>query len=131
MLKLNYDTKNLELLLFDKIIKNLTYGEALYILNEKNYSKSLEEFRKGFKKHKDEDLIIEGDFKNFNINKISEINRLKSSIYIRNEDDNNSIDDLRNIKISIPLKNDVIGRKIKEKDLEPYFKYLKKIFHCI
>ena len=83
----------------------------------------MEEFRKGFKKLKDEDLIIEGDFKNFNINKISEINRLKSSIYIRNEDDNNSIDDLRNIKISIPLKNDVIGRKIKEKDLEPYFKY--------
>ena len=113
----------LELLLFGRVIKELTYGEALYILNEKNYSKSLEEFRKGFNELKEEDLIIEGEFKDFNIKDVSEINQLKSSIFIKIKGDNNPKDDLRNIKISIPLRNDVIGRKIKEEDLEPYFKY--------
>ena len=113
----------LELLLFGRVIKELTYGEALYILNEKNYSKSLEEFRKGFNELKEEDLIIEGEFKDFNIKDVSEINQLKSSIFIKIKNNNNPKDDLRNIKISIPLRNDVIGRKIKEEDLEPYFKY--------
>lgn len=111
----------LELLLFGRIIKELSYGEVLYILNEKNYSKSLEDFRKGFKELKNEDLIIEGEFKNFNINNVSEINQLKTSIYIRAKNSSNSSDPLKNIKISIPLRNDVIGREIKEKDLEPYF----------
>ena len=113
----------LELLLFGRVIKDLTYGEALYILNEKNYLKSLEEFRKGFNELKEEDLIMEGEFKDFNIKGLSEINQLKTSIFISTKDSNNSKDDLRNIKISIPLRNDVIGRKIKEEDLEPYFKY--------
>ena len=111
----------LELLLFGRIIKDLTYGEALYILNEKNYSKSLEEFRKGFKELKNEDLIIDGEFKDLNINTMTEINQLKTSIHIRAKNSNNPNDDLKNIKISIPLRNDVIGREIKESDLEPYF----------
>ena len=114
---------DLELLLFGKEIKDLTYGEALYILKEKNYYKSLEEFRKGFNELKEEDLIMEGEFKDFNIKDMSDINQLKTSIFIRAKNSNNPKDDLRNIKISIPLRNDVIGRKIKEKDLEPYFKY--------
>ena len=114
---------DLELLLFGREIKDLTYGEALYILNEKNYYKSLEEFRKGFNELKEEDLIMEGEFKDFNIKDMSDINQLKTSIFIRAKNSNNPKDDLRNIKISIPLRNDVIGRKIKEEDLEPYFKY--------
>ena len=52
---------------------------------------------------------------------MTEINQLKTSIHIRAKNSNNPNDDLKNIKISIPLRNDVIGREIKESDLEPYF----------
>ena len=83
----------------------------------------MEEFRKGFNELKEEDLIMEGEFEDFNIGDVSEINQLKSSIYIKTKNSNNPKEDLRNIKISIPLRNDVIGREIKEEDLEPYFKY--------
>ena len=57
-----------EFALFDKIIKTLTYEEALYILNLKNYDKTLDEFRNGFKMRKEKDLIINGPFENLNNN---------------------------------------------------------------
>ena len=109
-----------ELILFGKIIKNLTYGEALYILNENNYKKSLKEFKNGFMELSEKDLIIEGEFDKLNLNNNAKLNELKNSVSIKakNGDDKNI---LNGIKINIPLKNDIIGRVIKEEDLEIYF----------
>ena len=55
---------------------NLT--ECLFILNEKNYNKTLEEFREGFNEIKVEDLEIdkEGIFSEFN-----EIIKFKKNFY--------------------------------------------------
>ena len=48
----------LELALFGRVIRHLTYGEVLYILNEDNYKKSLDNFKKGFMELSYKDLII-------------------------------------------------------------------------
>lgn len=53
----------MEIALFGRIIKNLSYGEALYILNEDNYNKTLVGFREGFMKLSNEDLVVNGQFK--------------------------------------------------------------------
>ena len=60
--------KNLEMLLFNRKERRITLEESMYILNEKNYEKSLEDFRTGFNELKEEDIKIGGDgiFSNFN-----------------------------------------------------------------
>ena len=111
----------MELALFGRVIKNLSYGEVLYILNKDNYSKSLEDFRNGFMELSQKDINIEGPFNDFNLGDEININEIKGSIFIKAKNGENSIDILEDIKIGIPLRNDVFGRKIEEKDLEPYF----------
>ena len=112
----------LEIALFGRIIKSISYGEALYILNEDNYKKSLEEFRKGFMKLAFKDLYMKGQFDHLNLRNESELKRLIHSIIIKAKNNNKETSNiLRNLKISIPLRNDVIGRHIKEEDLEPFF----------
>ena len=111
----------LEFSLFGRIIKNLSYGEALYILNLDNYKKSLNEFREGFMQLSQTDLIMKGPFSDYNLEDELKINEYKNSFFIKAKDGNESIDILNDIKISIPLRNDIPGRKIDEKDLEPYF----------
>ena len=66
-LKFNEGGYYVEMALFGKIIKTLTYEEALYILNLNNYKKSLDEFRNGFEFLKEESLRINGPFENLNI----------------------------------------------------------------
>ena len=56
----------LEYLLFNRNLQFINLGEILYILNEKNYDKSLNDFREGFEKIEQKDLIIEGEFSEFN-----------------------------------------------------------------
>ena len=116
-----YGGYNLELALFGKVIKNLSYGEVLYILNEDNYFKSLDNFKKGFKELSNQDLIIKGSFNNFNLKKEKELDEYKSSIFIKAKNGNNIGDIYKDIKINIPLRNDVRGREIKEEDLWQYF----------
>jgi hypothetical protein len=58
--------KNLEMLLFNRRVSRITLEESMYILNEKNYEKSLEDFRTGFNELKKEDIKIDGIFSNFN-----------------------------------------------------------------
>ena len=60
--------KNLERLLFNRCLYRMTLAECIYLLNEKNYSKSLEKFREDFNEIKIEDLTIseEGIFVEFN-----------------------------------------------------------------
>ena len=110
----------LELLLFGRVIKNLTLGEALYILNTKNYQKSLDDFRNGFMKLSYKDMIIEGQFSNLNFGDEKTIEKLKDIISIKTKKDGDTNDALKNINISIPLRNDIIGRYISEEDLEPF-----------
>ena len=99
----------LEYLLFNKILKQLNLSEILYILNEKNYDKSLIDFREGFEKLDKEDLKIVGVFSKFN--EFKDLKEIKQSklknpvIYIKN-----SMSDI-SYTIEIELKNDVIGNR--------------------
>ena len=111
----------LELALFGRIIKKLSYGEVLYILNENNYNKSLEDFKKGFMQLSDQDLKINGLFADLYVNNEKKINEYRTSLYIKAKNEDKSDVNYKDITISIPLRNDVHGREIKEKDLMPYF----------
>ena len=110
----------MELALFGRVIKNLSYGEALYILNLDNYNKSLEDFRDGFLKLNKKDLIIKEPFKDFNLENESKMNELKDTTFIKAKNNKDSIDNLKDIKSNVPLRNDVYWRKFDIKDLEPY-----------
>ena len=110
----------MEIALFGRIIKYLSYGEALYILNQENYKKSLDEFRKGFMELSYEDLVIKGQFSDYNLGNETKIKKYENTISIKAKKYIESSTPFKKIKISIPLRNDVIGRHIKEEDLEPY-----------
>ena len=62
------------MLLFGRTIEKLTLSEAIYILNQKNYDKTLEQFKEGFLKLKNlenmDDLEANGVFKDI-ISKIT------------------------------------------------------------
>ena len=68
ILKKSKSGKNLERILFNRCLYRMNLAECLFILNEKNYNKTLEEFREGFNEIKVEDLEIdkEGIFSEFN-----------------------------------------------------------------
>ena len=117
-----------EMALFGRIIKVLTYKEALYILNLNNYNKTLKEFRKDFESvNNGEDLFINGPFEDLNIEKKKE----KKNEYENNkyEEYNFSIcsknnlkdeDILKEYKIMIPLKNDIKRNDLKLEDILSY-----------
>ena len=111
----------LEIALFGRVIEKLTYKEALYILNENNYNKSLEEFRKGFMELSYQDLVIKGQFDYLNSKDESKLKTSKDSVTIKAKEDNDEFDEFENLNISIPLRNDILGRNITEEDLKPYF----------
>ena len=110
----------LELLLFGKIINNLSYGEALYILNLNNYNKSLDDFKNGFEKLSIEDLKISGLFKDLNLNDVKKVENLKTEVNIKAKIKENE-NFIKNIKIRILPKNDILNREINEEDLKLYY----------
>ena len=57
----------IELLMFNQVLHRINLSQALYILNENNYNKTVNEFNEGFNLLKDDDLKIEGTFKEFNL----------------------------------------------------------------
>ena len=61
--------KNLEDLLFGKIINNVNLFQSLYIMNEENYSQNLKEFRENFKNLNDIILKTNGKTKFIEIKK--------------------------------------------------------------
>lgn len=114
--KIDYKEKEggfyLELLLFDKKIHKITLDEALFILNEENYKKSLFEFKKDFENKNQKDLVIKGVFSKFN-----DYLDIKS---MSNEEFNNSYIDQKAIDGSYSvldsyivnyIDNDVAGKK--------------------
>ena len=57
----------IELLMFNQVLHRINISQALYILNENNYNKTINEFNEGFNLLKDDDLKIEGVFHEFNL----------------------------------------------------------------
>lgn len=98
--------ENMERILFDKIVHELTLGQAFFILNEKNYEKSLNQFRNEFimlKKEEFEDDSIFKEYKDFKM----EMEQNLDYMVIRFK--NNKFNNIYNIKyISIKLKDDAI-----------------------
>ena len=92
----------------------MSIKQCMYILNEKNYEKSLTEFKKGFNELKKEDLKIDendGIFKEcnsiLNMNNFEEIS-IKSNIKCNDEDINSDylIDSYMD---DIGIDNDILG----------------------
>ena len=131
--KKNFDINEggyyIEMALFGKIIKTLTYEEALYILNIDNYKKSLDEFRTGFRIRKDDDLIINGPFEDLNVKQKN----------LENTSDNGEkrnvfsistkpgIAEVSNFQIIIPLKKDIKGRDFPIEEILYYTKFHDEI----
>ena len=124
-LKINEKGFYIELALFGKFINELSYEESLYILNLKNYEKSLEDFKKGFESLEEEDLIINGPFQYLNIKgKPFEKNRKEKGILVKKPINENI---RKYIKINVPLKYDIKGRNFTKEDIlfysDPNFIY--------
>ena len=104
--------RNMEVILFDRKIYKLSLIECLFLLNEKNYEKSLQDFRKGFNQLKRDELKFEDDclFKEFNtILKIENFSEIANNIEITCEGNEESnfwkdtyIDDIEDV-------NDILG----------------------
>ena len=104
--------RNMEVILFNRKIYKLSLIECLYLLNEKNYCKSLQDFRKGFNDLNYEDLIFDDNssFKEFNqIFKIKNFMEIAKNTDITCEENNESnvwkdtyIDDIEDV-------NDILG----------------------
>ena len=105
--------KNLERLLFDRCLYRMTLFECIYILNEKNYDKSLEKFREDFNDIKENDLLIEnnGIFSEFNsIVTFMDNNLLTNSIMVSDDNYDHDENKLKTYFIdNIEDENDVLG----------------------
>ena len=101
--------KYLDCLLFNRVLEEIKLGEILYILNEKNYDKSLYDFREDFKKLEKKDLKIEGIFSEFNkYISLENIETYKSeNIFIRTKSSSRE----KPYTVRYQLKNDVFGNK--------------------
>ena len=97
--------KNMERILFGNVLNSLSYKQALYILNETNYNKSLKEFQADFIKLKKKDIKLDGIFSEYSkIDK--EAKGISEYMAIKLKENNYNIED---IKININLKDDVLG----------------------
>jgi len=96
---------NMEKILFGRVLNNLTLRQSLYILNEKNYEKSLNQFRKEFLELKEEHCKCDGIFSEFYNMKFN-VKELSDYIVINFKSNKN--EDTFGY-ISFKLKNDVLG----------------------
>ena len=96
---------NMEKILFGRVLDNLTLKQSLYILNEKNYEKPLNQFRKEFLVLKEEDCKCDGIFNEYSNMKL-EVKEIADYIVINFKSNKN------NAKIgyiTFKLKDDVLG----------------------
>ena len=94
---------NIERVLFGRVMNELTLRQALYILNEKNYSKSLNQFREEFLALTKEDCECQGIFEEYSKLKFN-IEELSDYMVIRFKAES------LNVKyIKIKIKDDVLG----------------------
>ena len=118
----------IELILFGKIINEITLAEICYILNIDNYKKSLTEFQKGFMNLKKDDLKINGIFSNFN--QIIDIENFGEIRNITIKTKNLSYINLKDTKITIPMRRNCVLGSHREINIEPINDFFKK-YHKI
>ena len=118
----------IELILFGKIINEITLAEICYILNIDNYKKSLTEFQKGFMNLKKDDLKINGIFSNFN--QIIDIENFGEIRNITIKTKNLSHINLKDTKIIIPMRRNCVLGSHREINIEPINDFFKK-YHKI
>ena len=106
--------KYFEGILFNQILKKMNLKQAIYILNENNYTKSYFDFNKGFQSLKDSDLIIQGEFSELNqeISKLFKPNQNLSEYIIQTDDDEDDDPEMEDISINVDIEDDVIGSYI-------------------
>ena len=92
----------MERVLFGRVLNELTLKQIFYILNEDNYKKPLNQFRKEFLELKNDDCKCKGIFKEYS-NMFCKTNDLSDYLMISFK--NNFLTS----KISIKLKDDVLG----------------------
>ena len=102
--------REIEFLLFGMKVNKINMKEALYILNEENYNKSIIKFKEDFQKLNSQeeninDLIIKGEFQEYILHD-DILNSKKKLIYIQLEQDSDYPD------IDSNDDNDVLGRGI-------------------
>ena len=118
----------IELILFGKIINEISLEEVLYILNIDNYNKSLTEFQKDFMNLKQEDIKIKGIFSE--LNKIIERENFENIRNISIKTKYVSNHSMKDIKIDVPMRrNCVLGchREINIEKINDFFKNYHKI----
>lgn len=101
--------KYFELLLFKQKLHTMNLIQAMYILNEKNYEKSLDDFTKGFISPTKEDLDISGEYSDLNaeLSKLKINNENFEDYIIRTDDDEEM--DLKDYKINVDVDDDILG----------------------
>jgi hypothetical protein len=114
----------IELLFFGSVLRKISVAEALFILNIKNYNLSLSKFRDNFNQLNINDLKIEGIFSGFNeiLNQENDYTIFSSSIKNKLSDNNKISENI----IRFEHNNDVIGRIIKENQLEECSYFYRK-----
>ena len=95
---------NMETILFGKVLNNLTLRQTLYILNEENYKKPLNQYRLDFLQLNYEDCECKGTFEDYSIMKIKDLGKFSDYTTIRFKSYS-----YYTSSISIHLKNDVLG----------------------
>ena len=105
----------MENLLFNNTLKRLNLAQSLYILNERNYNKSLSEFRKGFNETKIDDLTvdIDGIFSEFSelndVLKKPDFDNIIKNIIIAGDNEDNDESFINNCFIEAEDEDDVLG----------------------
>ena len=113
----------LEIALFGRILETINLNQALYLMNEKNYDRTYLEFQEGFNNLKDEDLKIDGIFKDlYKEIDLNDINsKIKKNLRLPLKKSNQE----NKLKISWMLKNDVVGRRYSDKAYAEFYKKFK------
>lgn len=105
--------KNMEKLLFDQRIQKISLIQSIYLLNEKNYQKSLNEFREGFNQLKYEDLKMDSDCIFYELNGIlyqNNFNYFSRTTNISFDEGSDNSNFLKDSYIGdIKSENDILG----------------------
>ena len=101
--------RHIELLLFNQILHRINITQALYILNEENYKKSVNDFVEGFNQLNEKDLNIKGVFGEFNSIKNIDRNKASKIEALISTEPREEYNIEKDIFIEITDENDVIG----------------------
>ena len=113
----------MEILLFGRIIDNLTLEEAMFLMNVDNYNKDMKTFNREFS-NLNEKIKINGVFSKFNqINTFANYDKIRTTTIKAKGITKNNL--LKNLSIDIQIrKNCVLGinRKFDVKAFNEFFK---------